>query len=102
MTRNPARTGWIIVGAVVLTLGIGLLGMPVFIGMFGAPIDLGIAFLAATIADLVLIGAYVAGILVARRDASGRLRALPPAIAFAVLVVGFAAAYAVIVTVATR
>ena len=99
MTGNAARAAWIAVGAVVLTLGIGLLGMPVFIGMFGAPIDLGLAFLLATIADLVLIGVFVAGILVARRDPAGRLRALPPAIALAVLVVGFAAAYAVIVAI---
>jgi hypothetical protein len=99
---NPARTAWIAVGAVVLTLGIGLLGMPVFVGMFGAPVDLGLAFVLATIADLILVGVYVAGILVARRDAAGRGRALPPALALAVIVVGVGVAYGVITTVATR
>ena len=99
---NTARTVWITVGAIAYALGVGFLGFPVFAGMFGAPIDLGLAFLLATIGDLVLAGVYVAGILIARRDATGRLRAVPPAIAFGVLVVGFIVAGNVIFAVAAR
>jgi hypothetical protein len=99
---NVARVVWIVVGALILTFGIGSLGMPVFVALLGAPIDLGRAFLSAAAADVALAGVYTAGLLVARRAPDGRLRAIPPAIAAGVLFVGFIAAFWGIFAIAGR
>ncbi|MEO5534915.1 MAG: hypothetical protein ABIR17_07255 [Pseudolysinimonas sp.] len=69
----------------LLTLGIAFLGFPVFAGVFGARIDLGKAFLLALVVDTALAAVYVGGIRIARRSPDGSLRAIPPAIACAVL-----------------
>ena len=90
------RTVSIIVGALILFVGMASLALPVIAGAVGERIHPGLAFLLAAAADLLLVGVYVAGILVARRGPSGHLRAVPPAIACAVLIVGFIVAYQVI------
>ena len=99
---SAARIVWIVVGALILFFGVGLLGFPGIVWAFGAPIDLGRAVLFGGVADLVFAGVYVAGILVARRRPDGRLRAIPPAVAAGVLFGGFIVAGNLIFTVAAR
>ena len=99
--QNSARIVWIVVGAVFLFLGVGAVGLPVFAGVMGAPVDLGLAFGLAAAADVLFAGVYVAGLRVARRAPSGQLRAIPPAIAAAVIFVGFYAAMQFIFSVAS-
>ncbi len=86
----------------IIFFGVGFLGFPGIAWVFGAPLDIGRAIVVATVADLVLAGVYVAGILVARRSPDGRLRAIPPAIAAGVLFIGFIVAGNLIFTVAAR
>lgn len=99
---NAARIVWIVFGALFLTFGIAFLGFPGIAWAFGAPLDIGRAFVFAAIADVLFAGVYVAGILVARRRADGRLRAIPPAVAAGVLFVGFLVAGNVIFAFAAR
>jgi hypothetical protein len=84
---NVARGVWIAVGAVLLLVGMFILGLPTVAAIFNSSyLDGDRAFLIALLADLVLIVAYIAGIVVLRRDATGRLRTAPPALAAAAIV----------------
>jgi hypothetical protein len=84
---NVARIIWIVLGALAVVSGASMASLPVSAGLSGANLNLGMAILLSVAINLVLLGIYLAGIFLGRRDATGRLRAVPPGVAFGILVV---------------
>jgi dolichol kinase len=99
---SAGRTAGIVLGWLIYLLGFGLLGTPVLIYLFGAPIDPLVAFLVAVGADLALLAVLItAMVLSSPRRRSPRAGGVIMLAAGLLLIVGFGAAYAAIMALAS-
>lgn len=104
--RSPAATGGgravgLVFGWLIYALGVGLMGLPVFIFVFGAPVDVGLAFAVAAVVDVALAVVLIVAMRLSRRGRPGyAYGGWIMLAADVVLVAGFVAAYALVVAIA--